>query len=1350
MKNNKVITFLNVICIYSLIVIINISLPNVAYANNPFSCTIESFLFQSNGRNDPAFASSIDLQTGAVTELNNGNSFHDKDINAIGYNTTDNYIWGYDRAREKVARINSDFNVELFDISSLPENAYHIGDVSPQGILFLADQWIDKSAIYKVDVNPASANYKKYIGKLSLKKPDGSFFSNFFTAIADFAFNPIDGLIYTVKSDGTVYKIDPNTGVVSTVLDVGNLGTNAVAIFFDKNGYFYYDAHSKIYRIDMNNPTVPNNAFSNLSINAEGDAARCPNAGLTGEPNGATGNGTLRYANSGTGQYKDRILFMDWKTSSLEDGMQEGDVVNFTIPASTGMPSGTLKATFTNVDETGGIASKVIPHEMRTWGGAPFYQLYDTAGSGEAIYAKTQFNPNDESGDHYLSFDITWEMKIDGQTVAPDIFLIDAESTTENAERIDASTNGDVWSIIENAVNESYIVDGVGTTQIHIKDTEDENIDDAHPTSTEGSPLLLSKGVTQMSISLRTINSNGGLQAVAFALLAPQDHGDAPSSYGDAAHAFKEEPISPSKNNLGLQFTTGTPYFGTPPDSESARQEDALPSQGDDNNNDAFDTARDDDENIEIPQLPTGQSVEVAIPVNGAGFLQGWVDWNADGDFGDANEQVVANLSVNSGSISVTLNVPENAEIGNSFARFRISSEENLLSTGYAKDGEVEDIAIEITEGGICRVDYLDESMYSTSSVSANSNTLSTSTRVYQAKFDNASWEGHIFSYDLITAGEDGSVNDLKWDAADNMSRTGRKLFTYNPSLASNRGKIFAWSNFNNQQKSLLINGHNNAWGESLMGWVQGKAGTEGTRFRSRSGILGDIINSNLLFKDTLANYGYSRLPEGGDYPAFLSNKKDTTATLFIGANDGMLHAFDGNTGDELFAYIPNEVFSKLPTISDKKYGCKDVNCLPHEYLVDGKSAIGDAYFASSSDWHTILIGGLGLGGKGLFALDVTNAESFSASDVLWEISSTQATSAGSNASEFSSHLGNTIPSASVVRINNSDSSKQWAAVIGNGYESANHQAVLFIIDIETGALIKKINTNSGSEDHPNGLSTPVAVDSNNDSIVDRIYAGDLLGNLWAFDLSGNNPDNWGVDFSGTPLFSTSQAITAQPQVGKNKLGGLMVYFGSGKYFDVGDNMSDAPVSNTYYGIHDNGSPVASNTLVEQTILQQSEANGTDYNARVISNNAVDFSTHHGWFMNLPDAGERVISQALLRAGRLIFTTMTPPGNICEWGGTSWLMEFNAVDGKRLASPPLDINDDKEFTEADNVSYQGEPTVISGVQDTSLGVVFSTPAVINHNSQREGKYMAGTGGSIGMMRESASNFTGRMSWRKIR
>lgn len=98
-------------------------------------------------------------------------------------------------------------------------------------------------------------------------------------------------------------------------------------------------------------------------------------------------------------------------------------------------------------------------------------------------------------------------------------------------------------------------------------------------------------------------------------------------------------------------------------------------------------------------------------------------------------------------------------------------------------------------------------------------------------------------------------------------------------------------------------------------------------------------------------------------------------------------------------------------------------------------------------------------------------------------------------------------------------------------------------------------------------------------------------------------------------------------------------------------------------------------------------------------------------------------------------------------------MELNAVDGKRLSVTPIDTNNDKLFTSADNVDYNGTNTIISGVQQPSLGMVFESPVIISHNTRSEGKYQSGTNGgsgNVGMLRESSSRFSGRMSWKKLR
>lgn len=1083
---------------------------------------------------------------------------------------------------------------------------------------------------------------------------------------------------------------------------------------------------------------------------------------------GSEGNGTLRYADSGAGKHKDRILFMDWKDSSLEDGIQNGDIVEFDIPESSCLANGTLTATFSNVDDPNRVAQHTVPKDMKTWVGSGFYKLYDTPGSGEAIYT-TEYMLKSGQTETNLGFTIDWSMQVDGESVAPDIFLIDAESTTDTSEQIDVTTNGGYWSVVENAQSTLYEVHGLGTQQVNIANTEHPL-----PMNSEGwSPLMLSKGMTQTTVNIRNFDASPGKEGVAFALLAPCDRGDAPETYGDAGHAFKEDALSHFKDELGLKFEPGTPYIGdTPPDSESLTQG-SLDAQGDDSHTDYYDNARHDDEDdLVMPQFPVSGSEALTVPVTGAGLLQAWFDWNADGDFLDEQEQVATDVSANGGEISLNVTVPADAKIGTSFARFRYSTQPGLGATGPAKDGEVEDHLIEIVKANACSINDVAGAVYSTASLSVNSAYLTEETRIYQARFHNDNWEGDLLAYSLKTDESDGNVKSIIWNAADKIAFNGRAVFTYDPTRNTDRGREFSWAKLNAEQKTHLRQDGNAAEAKKRIDWVLGDDQHEGGLFRERDKLLGDIIHSNMAYSDPYANYGYKQLSgsEGHHYATYLRDKRDRKAALFVGANDGMLHAFDAQNGRELFAFIPDAVIPKLATLSDPHYGCTDSeDCLEHEYTVDGAISLGDAYIdtGSGNDWHNILIGTLGKGGRGLFALDVTAPESFDEENVLWEISHTQTPDSDpSNKILYANYLGYTVPASSVVRMQNG----RWAAIVSNGYESASQQAVLFIIDVESGDLIKAINTYSGSKDNPNGLSTATAVDANGDSLVDVIYAGDLLGNLWAFDVSSDDENYWvssyGTVASPEPLFracediacTLPQAITAKPEVGRNPQGGLMVYVGTGKYFDVADNLvqGERVAVNTFYGIRDNGYPVGSRSdLVEQRILAEI-AIDSDLISRVTTQNEVDYGSRAGWFMdfvtppNDQAEGERVISKALLREGKLIFTTMTPPQNDCTWGGKSWIMELNAVDGSRLDTIPFDTNDDKAFTIEDNVEFEGKSTIISGLHKPSLGVIFSSPVIISHTTRSEGKYVTGTAGNVGMFREAASRFSGRMSWRRIR
>jgi len=976
---------------------------------------------------------------------------------------------------------------------------------------------------------------------------------------------------------------------------------------------------------------------------------------------------------------------------------------------------------------------------------------------------------NSHTGDAYVIDDYNWNnkkpklYKLNLQT-AQATFLFTLQDEID-AEGLAFADDGNLY--VEND-------SGVGSSNTRNK---------IHKINLSNGSLEAASYLTGLNGDIETLSCNGGA-SIAPPIDPPEtddplfDYGDAPESYNTAFHIIPPSP---------------TVYLGTtPPDNEIIEGVSPYPysigATGDDIG------AVDDEDGVTFDNLDIQGQTFVrkqiyifTVKTNGSGYLNAWIDWNANGLF-ENSEKISTNEETSSGSILLSVIIPESATLATTYARFRYSSTQNLLPAGPANDGEVEDYSIVIADSiPVCSIDEVPSAVYSTAAVAVNLNRLTESTRIFQTQFNNEKWEGYLLSYDLNTTNNEGSTRAQQWNAANKLGAFNtRKIMSYNPKASNEKGINFLWDELNNEQKQHLKKNVNNNTAKKRLNWIRGEQANEDNTngpFRERSNLLGDIIHSSPIFSGQRENFGYTSLTEaqgGSKYPAFMTKKQSRQAAIFVGANDGMLHAFNANTGEELFGFIPNEVIPNLADLSSLKYGCQDEegeeeSCLPHQYYVDGTSVVGDAYF--NAEWHTILIGSLGKGGKGIFTLDVTNPdpktdpnvslEKFDTDKIMWELSATQATY---NDSVYAQHMGYSTTKPSLVRLNNN----QWAAVISNGYQSESGTAMLFLIDISNGELIKAIDTGVGSSSTPNGLSSPIVVDTNNDRTADAVYAGDLQGNMWKFDLSSTNSENWAVAYSDgntpKPLFTTCedanetlctkhQAITAKPEVGHHPAGGYMVYFGTGQYFDVSDNvMATSPDIHALYGIRDNGSAITSLTnLVEQVILQESIVpnTGNDLRARITSNHPVDFTTATGWYMRLiapnnTKQGERIIARALLRDDRLIITTLIPPQNSCTWGGSSWITEINAIDGTPLDFPPIDINDDLQFTDADKVDYQGNAHVISAIKKISLGMILSTPEIITHTVLSEGKYLNGTIGTIGMFRESTSRAIGRQSWRRLR
>lgn len=633
------------------------------------------------------------------------------------------------------------------------------------------------------------------------------------------------------------------------------------------------------------------------------------------------------------------------------------------------------------------------------------------------------------------------------------------------------------------------------------------------------------------------------------------------------------------------------------------------------------------------------------------------------------------------------------------------------------------------------------DSTPSAASLAANSTQWQEGSVVFQAKFNSRDWSGNFLALPVSNTGQVGSPY---WDAANLLPAiAARKLYTLNGTTGQ-EVTCTGEGDFQTALKAL------DDRCSDRLNWIKGDTSKEArfyhattnptASFRNRlNSKLGDIINSDPMYVKT-PDFGYqdstaSSFTEKSSYAAFSTAQADRIPVVYVGGNDGILHAIradtgvTGQSGKELFGYIPKGVYGNLAELTDQTYG--------HRFYVDGAPMAGDAYFGSA--WHTVLVGGLNAGGKSIYALDITNPLAFGPASILWEFADAD-------------DLGFTYAQPQIGRLNNGN----WVAVFGNGYNSTNGLAYLYVVDISNGDLLAKI---AAGTDTDNGLSTPILWDSNGDMIADAVFAGDLKGNLWRFDLSGALPTDWVVGNSGLPLFiaensaSQRQPITAQPKVTFHPQGGELILFGTGKY------LGDTDISNndiqTFYAIRDH----ALNITVQRSELQQqtidNQGNIGSSLVRVTSANTVDYAgtpPQHGWYMDLKypasstTGGERVVATASFLEDRVIFTTIIPSVNPCAPGGESWLMEVQTISGQRPVEAVLDANGDGTFTTADN--YGSSP--VSGVA-SNIGMI-KVPAIIKKGGSAF-KILTGTSGGFMTVTNKITppgpGTVNRIYWRQI-
>lgn len=544
----------------------------------------------------------------------------------------------------------------------------------------------------------------------------------------------------------------------------------------------------------------------------------------------------------------------------------------------------------------------------------------------------------------------------------------------------------------------------------------------------------------------------------------------------------------------------------------------------------------------------------------------------------------------------------------------------------------------------------------------ASNSSLTTSSVYFQTQYDPTDWRGTIKAFPITT---DGTVNTTTpiW-STDKQIVPGITPTYESWNSLTNAVIPLSFLNFSLPQQLVLS--ANLPLGISGLDLVQWSKGTNKTGLKTRTVLLGDVINSPLAYASPTDNPA-SDPASDNSYSTYLDIKSNSmNPTLVVNANDGLVNVIDPSTGKRLYAYMPSTVLSNLHYVADPNY----INGVSHKFLVDGQISIVDVQFASS--WKTLAIGGAGSGGKGFYALQLFNTGTYNIVKALWDISSVTAGFA---------NMGYAYAKPEVAQLPDG----RWAAFISNGYGSTNGVASLFVVDVSNGALIKEIAVDTSGN---NGLSS-VKLRVNAQSVVQYAYGGDLKGQMWKFDFTGQTASTWKVGLGGSPLFTASgganQPITAQPVVGNNPNGGKMVYFGTGKMLEAADKTTTA--TQAFYAVWDNDGTSANyreSDLVAQAITSSAQFFTT-------TQNDVNYAAKKGFYLPLIynnfATGERIIYAAVLAFGRVQFTTaIVDTTDPCSSSGSGRFGDLDALNGKMLSYPVLDTNGDGQINSSDATS----------------------------------------------------------------
>ena len=599
----------------------------------------------------------------------------------------------------------------------------------------------------------------------------------------------------------------------------------------------------------------------------------------------------------------------------------------------------------------------------------------------------------------------------------------------------------------------------------------------------------------------------------------------------------------------------------------------------------------------------------------------------------------------------------------------------------------------------------------------SNKNLTTAGSTIYQGAFDTSDWSGDVLSLPISLTGTStvSLGTNPNWSAATVLSSTpaasrtiviGKEGLTPNPAA-----NAFLWASLDtsmqNNLNKLTPATAADTLGADRLNYLRGDKSKEGSPFRTRNKLLGDVVNSGIVFSGTPST---NITPYTTAYSTFYSDNKSRTAAVFVGANDGMLHAFNASNGAELFGYIPSWMGPKLAALTANSYNAN------HQAYVDATPAVAEAQVGSAgtaADWKTVLVSGTGAGGPGVFAIDVTDPTAFTASKVMWEFTKADDVD-----------MGYVVGRPRILKLRTSapattPATYRWFAVVASGVNnylpypnssgtfSATGNPALFLL-----ALDKPVGTawtSTGTDPNYYKLTVPVDTTLNASSAtglinfeatkgafgeLSQIYTGDLHGKLWRLDFSQRGTAEWTFDklsyykTSPTdpyPLYAAKtgaglvQPITMAPTiVAAGTDGGLKqnyVTFATGKYLETADKTSLA--LNSFYALFENGStssPAGGAVIPGRGRLQAGSVNTTTLTITVPGfkwgrpASDTDLTIRAGWYFDYVYPGEKSISQASISGDLIVFGSVIPlaagaAGSCAASGGGGNVYELNVDSG---------------------------------------------------------------------------------------